>query len=164
MRRDGGERAGRAHAGSVRSGARLFTVSILLGGLVMVGIGGQTSRTTWDGVYTEAQAQRGGALYQQECTSCHGPQLGGIDAAPALVGGGFASNWNGVLLSDMVERIRVSMPQSSPGKLSRRQVVDVLSYILKRNGFPAGKMELPRQNGLLRGIVYQARRGEAPRP
>jgi quinoprotein glucose dehydrogenase len=126
-------------------------------------VGGQTApRTTWDGVYTAAQAERGAALYQQECTTCHGPQLGGIDAAPALVGGGFASNWNGILLSAMVERIRVSMPQSSPGKLSRKQVADVLAYILKANGFPAGEMELPRQTGLLQGIIYQARKGARP--
>jgi len=110
-------------------------------------------------VYSTEQAQRGGALYQQECTACHGPQLGGIDAAPALVGGGFASNWNGVLLSAMVERIRVSMPQSSPGKLSRRQVADVLAYILERNGFPPGERDLPRQTGLLQGIVYKAQKG-----
>jgi mono/diheme cytochrome c family protein len=130
-----------------------------LAGMLLAAAGGQTPhRTTWDGVYTTTQAQRGRAIYQQECTSCHGPQLGGIDAAPALVGGGFASNWNGVQLSAMVDRIRVSMPQSSPGKLSRKQVVDVLAYILKANGFPAGEVELPRQTGTLQAIVYQARR------
>jgi mono/diheme cytochrome c family protein len=133
-------------------------------GVLLTATRGQTaSRSTWDGVYTNAQAKRGAALYAQECTACHGAQLGGVDEAPALVGGRFASNWDGVPLSAMVERIRVSMPQSSPGKLSRRQVADVLAYILERNGFPAGTMELPRQAGLLQGIVYKARKGAAPR-
>jgi len=35
----------------------------------------QTSRSVWDGVYTEAQAKRGEAIYEQNCVSCHGPAL-----------------------------------------------------------------------------------------
>lgn len=114
------------------------------------------SRSTWDGVYTAAQADRGGELYMATCASCHGPDMSGIDAAPPLRGGRFASNWNGVVLADMVERIRISMPQNAPGSLSRAQVADVLSYILAENGFPPGEQELPRQTPFLRMISYEA--------
>ncbi len=118
------------------------------------------SRSTWDGVYSPEQAARGGELYMGTCAQCHGPQMGGIDAAPALRGGGFASNWNGVTLGDMVERIRVSMPQNSPGSMSRQQVADVLAYILRANGFPPGDKALPRQTAFLKMIAYEAyRRG-----
>lgn len=116
------------------------------------------SQSTWDGVYSSDQADRGGQLYMATCAQCHGPQMGGIDAAPALTGGAFASNWNGVTLGDMVNRIRVSMPQDDPGSLSRQQVADVLAYILRANGFPAGKKELPRQTAFLRQIAYEAYR------
>ncbi len=116
------------------------------------------SRSTWDGVYSAEQAKRGGDLYMGTCAQCHGPQMGGIDAAPALTGGGFASNWNGVTLGDMVERIRVSMPQNNPGTLSRQQVTDVLAYILRANGFPAGAKDLPRQTAFLKQIAYEAYR------
>jgi len=114
------------------------------------------SRSTWDGVYSAEQAARGSELYMGTCAQCHGPQLGGIDAAPALTGGGFASNWNGVTLGDMVERIRISMPQNAPGSLSRQQVADVLAYMLRANGFPPGPKELPRQTAFLKQIAYQA--------
>ena len=90
------------------------------------------------------------------CSQCHGPDMSGIDAAPPLTGGRFASNWNGVTLGDMVERIRISMPQNNPGSLSRTQISDVMAYILQQNGFPAGAKELPRQTAFLKLIAYEA--------
>lgn len=114
------------------------------------------SRSTWDGVYSSQQAGRGGQLYMETCASCHGPDMTGIDAAPPLTGGRFASNWNGVTLGDMVERIRISMPQNNPGTLSRAQIADVMAYILQQNGFPAGQKELPRQTAFLKMIAYDA--------
>lgn len=116
-------------------------------------------RDTWDGVFTAAQARRGAEVYGGMCASCHGPQLTGIDAAPGLSGGSFYSNWDGVPLGDMVERVRVSMPANAPGVMSRQQVVDVLAYIFSRNGMPAGERELPRQSAALRTIVFRALRG-----
>jgi mono/diheme cytochrome c family protein len=124
--------------------------------LPMVASAQAPARSTWDGVYSAEQAARGGELYVGACAQCHGPQLGGIDGASALTGGGFASNWNGVTLGDMVERIRISMPQNAPGSLSRQQVADVLAYILRANGFPPGPKELPRQTAFLKQIAYQA--------
>jgi len=114
------------------------------------------SRSTWNGVYSLVQAGRGATVYGASCAQCHGPQLGGIDAAPPLAGGRFAANWNGVALGDMVERIRISMPQNDPGSLSRAQVVDVMAYLLQQNGFPAGEKELPRQSATLNTIAYAA--------
>lgn len=118
----------------------------------------EAARSTWDGVYTAPQADRGNELYMATCAQCHGPDMGGIDASPALTGGRFASNWNGVTLSDMVERIRISMPQNAPGSLSRAQIADVLAYMLEQNGFPPGERELPRQTAFLKQMVYEAYR------
>ena len=47
--------------------------------------------------------------------------------APPLAGGAFNANWNGLSLGDLVERIRISMPQNSPNSLSRQQYVDILA-------------------------------------
>src|SRR5687767_1834428 len=78
----------------------------------------QAPQTVWDGVYTREQAERGEKLYRQECGRCHGDDLAGIESAPALTGSTFAPNWDGVPLSDLLERMRVSMPQDKPGSLS----------------------------------------------
>ena len=116
----------------------------------------QDGRTVADGVYTDEQAKRGHAIYQQHCARCHGPSLAGGEIAGPLVGPIFGSNWNGVSMADMVERTKVTMPLDGPGKMSRQQIADVLAYVLSANKFPAGKTELPRQAEMLGLIKYQA--------
>lgn len=119
---------------------------------------GALADTTWDGVYSEEQASRGEALYMSQCAQCHGPQLGGIDSSPALTGGAFGSNWSGVTLDAMLDRIRISMPQNTPGSLSRKETADVMAFLMQANGLPAGERDLPRQKGFLQTIVYEANR------
>jgi len=116
----------------------------------------QTTKSVWDGVYTEDQAKRGGALYKQWCASCHGPELEGGEMAPGLVGGGFTSNWNGLTVGDIFDRTRTTMPQDSPGALSREQVADVTSFILSMNKFPTGSVELSTQSEMLKQIKFEA--------
>ncbi len=140
----------RATNGTARAAAVLMAlVPILL-------VAQASSRSTWNGVYSAEQAERGASVYAVACAQCHGPDMSGIDAAPPLVGGRFAANWNGVTLGDMVERIRISMPQNDPGSMGRAQVVAVTAYLLQQNGFPAGAKDLPRQSGILGTIVYEA--------
>lgn len=123
------------------------------------GAAAQETRDTWSGVFTAEQAARGAEIYGGMCASCHGPQLNGIDAAPGLNGGAFFANWNDYSVGEMADRVRISMPANAPGIMSRQQVVDVLAYIFSRNGMPAGSMELPRQSGPLKAIVFKAQRG-----
>jgi S-disulfanyl-L-cysteine oxidoreductase SoxD len=118
------------------------------------------SRSVWDGVYTEQQANRGGALYGQECSGCHGESLTGADEAPALSGGAFLANWDGLTVGDLFERIRISMPADRPGKLNREKIADILSYLLAFNRFPAGNTELERQTEVLKQIRLEAAKPE----
>jgi mono/diheme cytochrome c family protein len=118
-------------------------------------------RSVWDGVYSEAQAKRGEALYEKQCSACHGDKLAGRESAPPLTGGAFLSNWNGLPLGDLFERIRRTMPQTSPGKLTRQQNADILAYLLSFNKFPAGKTELYRQAEMLREIRFETAKPEA---
>lgn len=116
----------------------------------------QATSSVWDGVYTDEQSKRGEALYTKECASCHGSELSGGEEAPALAGGTFTSNWNGLTLGELFDRIRVSMPQGNPGSLSRQQNADILSYLLHFNKFPSGKAELQKDSELLKQIRFEA--------
>ena len=117
----------------------------------------QDTRTVWDGVYTEAQAKRGEAIYFEGCVRCHGPSLmGGTDGAGPLTGPTFNGNWNGVPLGAMADRMRMTMPLDKPASLSRQQTADVLTYIFSVNKMPAGKAELPRQAEMLNLIQFKA--------
>jgi S-disulfanyl-L-cysteine oxidoreductase SoxD len=140
------------------------SASLLLTGLWMLAVAhamagaGQASvkRSVWSGVYSQEQAKRGEPLYAQSCSSCHGTTLEGGEMAPPLAGGTFNSNWNDLSLGDIVERIRITMPASSPGSLSRPQAIDILAFMLGVGGFPAGKEELPRELETLKQISFEA--------
>jgi quinoprotein glucose dehydrogenase len=116
------------------------------------------ARSVWDGVYTKEQAKRGDKLYHGQCASCHGEMLTGGEAAPPLAGGEFLSNWNGLTVGDLFERIRISMPQDHPGRLSRQENADILAYVLSVNKFPAGKTELQQRTEVLKEIRFEATR------
>ena len=120
-----------------------------------------TSRSVWDGVYTEEQATRGEEVYRKECASCHGETLVGGGGAAPLTGGAFLSNWNGLSVGDLFERIRKTMPQGALGKLTKQQDADVLAYLLSFNKFPAGKTELQKQVEFLKEIRFEATKPEA---
>lgn len=114
------------------------------------------SKTQWDGVYTAEQAKRGEALYADQCASCHGPELTGGEMAPALVGGDFNSDWEGLPLGQLFDRMKTTMPQNSPGSLSRAQNADILALMLSKAGAPAGSTELPSQAELLNQITFKS--------
>lgn len=116
----------------------------------------QSSRSVWDGVYTKEQAKRGEATYAQECASCHGLALNGGEMAPPLTGGEFMSNWNGLTVGDLFDRIRTTMPADAPGKLNREKTADILAQILSVNQFPAGSTELPHESEVLKEIRIEA--------
>ena len=120
----------------------------------------EATRSVWDGVYTEEQAGRGKSLYNEHCASCHADTLMGGEMSPPLVGGDFLSNWNGLTLGELFERIRTTMPQNKAGKLSREVNAEITAYILSVNKFPAGKAELSRQTEFLREIRFEAMKPE----
>lgn len=124
--------------------------------VVIVFVSLAAAASVWDGVYTEEQAKRGEDIYYQRCGACHGPSLEGGDMTPPLVGGTFTSTWNDLALSELFERIRITMPLNQPSTLSRQQTADVTAFLLKSNKWPAGQTELPRELEPLKEIQIQA--------
>jgi S-disulfanyl-L-cysteine oxidoreductase SoxD len=116
--------------------------------------GSSEPKTIWSGVYSEAQAKRGADVYGNQCASCHGPDLAGLDTAPALSGSDFNADWNDLSVNDLFERIHVSMPADHPGTLSRQDVADVVAFLLSKGNFPAGQTDLPTQAEMLKDIKY----------
>ena len=115
-------------------------------------------KTTWAGVYSDAQATRGAALYGDKCASCHGPDLTGLDQAPPLTGSDFNTNWNDLSLNDLFERIQISMPADNPGSLSRKDAADVVAFLLQKGAFPAGQADLPSEADGLKAIKFVAKK------
>jgi mono/diheme cytochrome c family protein len=113
----------------------------------------QTSKSVWDGVYSDAQADRGRAQYSQRCVMCHGAALEGNGEAPPLTGE-FIPDWAGMTLADLFDKISVTMPLYAPGTLRPADAADILAYILKANSFPAGAVELGSAKDTLATISF----------
>jgi mono/diheme cytochrome c family protein len=142
----------------------LLILVVAIGGIAAAGKGGgPTRKTVWSGVYTEGQAARGKGVYDASCSSCHGPELGGLDG-PALAGSDFLRNWLEDDLNSLYLKIHRRMPADAPGSLSERETVDVLSYLLRANDFPAGTQELTPDERVLSAIRVENKGGPGPVP
>lgn len=133
-------------------GAAVFALA-LIGGL-MPAVSAQQPRTATGGVYTAAQARRGETLYKAQCAACHGANLTG-DSGPPLTGDEFVKNWVGPL-SDIANKIRLTMPASEPGKLTRPEATDILAYMLQVGKFPTGTSELAPDDAALKQVSLSA--------
>jgi mono/diheme cytochrome c family protein len=108
------------------------------------------------GLFSETQAMRGEAVYQQHCSTCHGVRLEGNPAAP-LTGAAFRSRWEDGqhTLDDLFYIVRSLMPNNAPGSLRKAQYADVVAYILKINGYPAGESELVPAASVMKTVTLQ---------
>ena len=140
------------------SPTRYRKTSSSLAFLLCLALWAQESSSVWNGVYTKEQASRGEAIYAAECARCHGTSLTGGESAPPLAGGDFLSNWNGLTVGDLFERIRTTMPADRPGSFGRESNVSALAYLLSMSQFPAGPTELPRQTEMLKQIRIEPKR------
>jgi mono/diheme cytochrome c family protein len=96
--------------------------------------------TVWQGVYTEAQAERGLSEYVTHCARCHRDDLSGYNNI--LQGRRFMEKYRESSLHLLFDKTRTTMPRGAPGSLSDNAYVDIVSYLLKVNEFPAGTREL----------------------
>lgn len=92
-----------------------------------------------DGLYTEAQAARGRAVYARRCASCHGDRLEG-NPAPALAGPAFDASWSHpeITVDDLFFLVRTTMPPRLSRTLAPREHADVVAYLLASNDYPVG--------------------------
>lgn len=141
----------------MRTRAALTGVSTVVVFAATLGVAmAQPPTSVWSGIYSDAQAARGGPIYENACAECHGPSLEGGETAPALAGDDFRWAWNGLSIGDLFERIRISMPEGNPGRLSRSDKASVLAYMLQQNDFPAGDTDMRDRAAPLRSIALEA--------
>ena len=113
-------------------------------------------RSVSDGVYSDAQAARGQAIFAKQCVNCHGGKLEGAQAPP-LVGDGFLNVWSSQPLSVLVTKIKSTMPPTAQGSLTAQQATDIAAHILKSGGFKPGAGELASTEESLDRIGWPAR-------
>lgn len=137
-------------------GQARHTRIIFAAAFVLALAGAQSPVSVWDGVYSDEQAGRGASLYHTACASCHGDKLQGKGQTPALSGSDFVTNWSGMTVRDVFDKIQTSMPADKPGSLSREQNASLIAYLLSANKFPSGMTELSSDAERLRQIRFEA--------
>lgn len=123
----------------------------------------QQSQSVNQGVYTDAQANLGEAVYKARCASCHGETLAG-GLGPPLAGNDFVGVWGKEPLSALFNKIQKTMPQDDPGKLTAQQTADIVAYVLQAGKFPAGRTELRADEAALKQISWPAGSAAQARP
>jgi len=131
-------------------------LSILLTACIVIA-GCSRNKNVWDGVYTGAQATRGRDVYNSHCVHCHT-----ADLIEGLSGQRFMDDWREDTLKSLFDQTKRSMPGDKPSTLSDQQYLDVLAFVLKKNGFPEGRKELGAQP--LGAVLITGRDGPAPLP
>lgn len=119
-----------------------------------------------DGVYSKAQAQRGKNVYNRQCVNCHSSNLQGEGIEPPLIGVLFIDAWREDKLFSLYDYMATRMPKEGrrtvPGSLTEQQYLDLLAYMLERNGYPAGTADLRAEQ--LTTTQFVGLQGPAPLP
>lgn len=128
---------------------RPFVFVFAAGVYAVAALAAQDQKTTRDGVYTEAQAERGKAFFGTVCAKCHATEA--VAGAPRLEGpilGGesFFNNWEDKSVFDLSTNIRLGMPPDGSVIVDPKQAADLIAYLLQVNKLPAGQAELPADN------------------
>ncbi len=134
----------------------VVALAFVVAAVALGGVAAAQSRSVADGVYTTAQADRGEALYDEQCVSCHGdikqmtPEM-----AALLADHTFRARWSERSLGELFEMIQVEMPQDAPGSLSPPETADLLAFILRGNRRPAGEAAMPEEIEALNAIPFE---------
>jgi mono/diheme cytochrome c family protein len=107
------------------------------------------ARSTMTGVYTAEQATAGEKTYGNVCTGCHNL---GSHSGPS-----FSHKWKGKPLFELYEQISEKMPEDDPGSLTPAESAQIVAYLLKANGSPAGTQPLPTDAAELRKILIETK-------
>ncbi|HKS06146.1 MAG TPA: c-type cytochrome [Gemmatimonadaceae bacterium] len=86
-------------------------------------------------LYTAEQATRGEKVYANVCVECH--------EKLEYTGPEFRAKWNNRPAFELFDLLRSTMPDENPGTLPTQDYADVLAYMMKLNGVPAGKTPMP---------------------
>jgi mono/diheme cytochrome c family protein len=136
---------------------------LFLGSLASVVLTAQdakpTGPTVWDGVFTDAQAERATGMFNQSCSRCH--TLSAEGTRP-LSGEKFWEGYTQKTVGDLLNFVKTNMPNGQGNTLPAAIYNDLVALILKSNGFPPGKTELAPETVANVQIIPKDGPGELP--
>ena len=111
-------------------------------------------------LYANAQASSGARQYAANCAQCHGANLEG-GAGPPLAGANMKTlgTKTHLTVGDMFQFMTSQMPMNAPASLNHAQYLQILAYILKQNGYPAGPKPLAYGTAMNSKVTMTSHKG-----
>jgi len=123
-----------------------FALLVLVGALGVCAAGADNH-----GWYTSQQAAAGAKSYKKSCASCHGATLQG-GMGPALVGKPFWQAYGGKKVSTLWSGVHTEMPMMAPNSVPATDSVNIMAFLLQKNGVSAGATPLDDTADLSRAL------------
>jgi len=111
-----------------------------------------TMASTGGSTFSETQADRGRDVFRAACTECH--------YSSEFSDSQFKFKWSRRSAGNLYQLIQTSMPETAPGSLSPEETVDIVSYIMRMNGFEPGTGELSSDRAVLDAISFASIRNQ----
>jgi len=115
------------------------TVSLVATAVGIVGVSLAAyagAKSTKDGAFTSEQAERGKAVYEKSCSTCHQADF----YRDRL------TRYQSKPVGQLFEVVSTTMPADNVGGLLTSEYLDALAYIFSITGSPAGSEELTTDN------------------
>jgi S-disulfanyl-L-cysteine oxidoreductase SoxD len=150
----------RANAGITEKHSTMFDrgtrilMRVLMGGLLAAMPPMASAENT--PAFTAEQARRGQKIFNNHCSACHAVDVPLSASHPlALAGDTFLQRWHN--MSDLYGKITMTMPADKVFSLDEQQNLDVIAWLLQRNGFAAGTTALNADRESMRSMLIAAR-------
>jgi mono/diheme cytochrome c family protein len=118
--------------------AAMFAVPVL-GSLAIL----MTTASVPARAFPDDQLARGEQIWNNVCSTCHGPDSTNLDA-PLFNQPGALGNYANA--AEAVQYAIENMPNDNPGSLPQQDYYDAIAYILKLQGIPGGAASLSPDN------------------
>lgn len=105
-------------------------------------------KTTNDGIYSKAQADAARPQFDKLCAECHAFTVAAKKQDKDLPLGDepFLKKWEGRGLDELATIIVTTMPNDGSAIVSDEETLNLLAYILQRNGFAPGPAPLTKES------------------
>ncbi|HEX7079462.1 MAG TPA: PQQ-binding-like beta-propeller repeat protein [Gammaproteobacteria bacterium] len=105
--------------------------------------------------FTAEEAAAGRTAFAEHCAMCHGEDLRTLPNA-RLAGPEFVSRWRNRSTNELLAQLRSTMPPEGPGALPEETYVNVVAYLLERNGATAGNAPLTTATAVIGTLLPAA--------
>ena len=134
---------------------RILVINILIATLGAMSAEAVQAKTP---SFSTDQARQGENSFNKYCASCHGANLTDGMFGPPLAGNSFKERWAGRSMEELFNYLRAAMPPGLTGQINSSGYIDLISYLLEKNGIESSKEAMPVRLDVLGAMMMPGER------